>query len=107
MVSGAPGSRVLRSAVMRTSFAYRGQVAKRPECGSSLPDVVDVGRTALSVPPWERGHPGRPGWVAEPGRPGWPRSQRLAPEERQQLGVDLILVGRRDAVRRARVVDLF
>ena len=26
---------------------------------------------------WERGHPGRPGWVTSPGRPGWPRSQRV------------------------------
>jgi len=23
---------------------------------------------------WDRGHPGRPGWVALPGRSGWPRS---------------------------------
>ena len=29
----------------------------------------------------------------------------LAPEEREQVGIDLILMRRRDAVRRARIVD--
>ena len=32
-------------------------------------------------------------------------SHYLAPEEREQVGIDLILMRRRDAVRRARIVD--
>src|SRR4051812_35733541 len=85
----SPQSNRIISGPTRASSAESG----RPGSGI-VPLVPRRSRSIMytgyrSLDAWERGHPGRPGVVAQSGRPGWPRSQGWS--RRRFLGAALAM----------------